>query len=121
MSTLSYFLGDEFDESFVKQLCETNMLSSSDAIHDIQYTKNGKKACNLICRQQKKLLVPVSPTKAKLTNSYCTTVGLQSATCVCAFTLTTGETNNFAFFHFTPNPMGHLAMVYFETRLTYER
>lgn len=118
---LSSFVGDEIDESFVKHLCETKILSSCYAFRDIKFTKNGKKACNIICRQQNKLLVPISPTKAKLKNSFCTAIGLESVTCVCAFTLSTGETNNYAFFNFMPNPVGHLAMVYFDTTLFYER
>lgn len=113
-------IGSKFDENFVRYLCETCTLSTCSTVQNIQYTPAGEKACKLVCDHQNRLLRPVKPTKIDLTHSYCTKVDLKLATCVCVFKVTTRETTSFAFFHFTPNYLGQLAMVYFETGLPYQ-
>lgn len=71
----------------------------------------------MICQYQTNLIHPIQPTEIKLTRSYCTKYGLKLPTCVCAYQVISKVTNSFIFFQFTPNEIGYLNMVYFETGL----
>lgn len=115
MVFLNCLIGNKFDENCIKNLCETHSLVACNNIRRFKYTKIGKKICKQVCRQQKELLHPKHMTKKKLTRSYCTKIESNSiySTCVCVFELTFKETFNFIFFHFTPNSVGQLAMIYF--------
>lgn len=119
-SDVSMFSGGMFDQTIIRFLCETCTLSTCNTVRKIDYTKMGKRVCNMVCQKQNLLIRSKKPTDVTLAHTYCTKIELKLATCVCVFKVTTKETTTFVFYNFTPNYMGYLNMTILESGLPYQ-